>query len=138
MVYFAAWFAVLVLLGLWTLSAWGLHALAQWTLAQAGDVSLGTTVFGGLHLPEAVLSWLPPQAVEAANALLASMGPVVASLLQAVPSLAGVLALAGWVVWGLGFTMLLLLGGGLHLLLALWDRRGRGRRPLTGPALAEG
>jgi hypothetical protein len=54
------------------------------------------------------------------------------------PSLAGVLTLASWVVWGLGFTMLLLMGAGLHLLLALWRRRGRSSPPPGGRALAAG
>jgi hypothetical protein len=137
-IYVLGWFVVLVLLGLWTLSAWGLHTLALWTLSQAEGVSLDGSVFSGLRLPEAVLGWLPPQALEAANALLASISPLVGSLLHAVPSLAGVLTLASWVVWGLGFTMLLALGAGLHLLLALWRRRGGGNPPALGPALAAG
>ncbi len=131
MIYVLGWFVVLVLLGLWTLSAWGLHTLALWTLSQAEGVSLDGSVFSGLRLPEAV-------ALEAANALLASISPLVGSLLHAVPSLAGVLTLASWVVWGLGFTMLLALGAGLHLLLALWRRRGGGNPPALGPALAAG
>jgi hypothetical protein len=129
-VYVFAWFFVILLLGLWTLSAWGIHTLALWTLSQAGGVSLDGTVFGGLRLPEVVLAWLPPQAVEAANALLASLGPLFGSLLQAMPSLAGVLTLAGWAIWGLGCALLLAVGAGLHLVLALWRRRrGGGAAP---------
>jgi hypothetical protein len=137
-VYVLAWFFVLLLLGLWSLAAWGLHALAQWTVSQAGDGALGTVGLGGLQLPEQLLVWLPPQAVEALNAMLASLGPLVHSLLQSMPALAGVLTLASWVVWGLGVTMLLLLGAGVHLLLALWRRRGGSSPPPGGQALAAG
>jgi hypothetical protein len=138
-VYALAWFFVLLLLGLWSFAAWGFHALALWMVSQAGDVALGTAGFGGLQLPEQLRVWLPPQAVEAMNALLASVGPSVHSLLQSIPSLAGVLTLVSWVVWGLGFTILLLMGVGLHLLLSLWRRRrGGGGPPPGGQALAAG
>ena len=138
MLYLLAWFFVLLLIGLWSLAAWGLHALALWTVSQAGEVSVDVSLFGGLSLPEPWLAWLPPQALEAVNALLASLGPLVTSLLQAVPSLEGVLTLASWGVWGLGCTLLLLLGAGLHLLVALWRRRGGGQPPAAGQALAAG
>lgn len=136
MLYLLVWFFVLLLIGLWSLAAWGLHALALWTVSHAGEVSVDAGAFGGLGLPEHWLAWLPPQLLEAMNALLASLGPLVTGLLQAVPSLAGVLTLASWVVWGLGFTLLLLLGAGLHLVVALWRRRRGGPPAAGGTALA--
>jgi len=33
---------------------------------------------------------------------------------------------ATWVIWGLGSVLLVLLGAGLHLLIAMWRRRGGG------------
>lgn len=138
MSYLLAWCFVWLLIGLWSLAAWGLHALALWTVSQADEVSVDAGAFGGLGLPEPWLAWLPPQLLEAMNALLASLGPLVTGLLQAVPSLAGVLTLASWVVWGLGFTMLLLLGAGLHLVVALWRRRRGGPPAAGGTALAAG
>ena len=137
MVYVLVWISVLALLALWSLAAWGVHALALWTVAQAGDMAAGSSIFGGLDLSGPWLAWLPPQAVDAMNALLASLGPMLGSLLQAVPSLAGVLTLASWVIWGLGFTMLLMLGAGLHGLVALWHRRrGATLPPAATPTLA--
>jgi len=136
MSYLLVWCFVLMLIGLWSLAAWGLHALALWTVSQADKVSVDAGAFGGLGLPEPWQAWLPPQLLEAMNALLASLGPLVTGLLQAVPSLAGVLTLASWVVWGLGFTMLLVLGAGLHLLVALWRRRRDDPPPAGGAALA--
>jgi hypothetical protein len=33
---------------------------------------------------------------------------------------------ATWLVWGIGSVLLVMLGSGLHLLIALWCRRGGG------------
>mgnify|MGYP000146666367 CR=1 FL=1 len=61
------------------------------------------------------------------------------SLLQAAPALAGGVTVATWVVWGIGSALLLLLGAGLHLLIALWRRRGgSGSGPSAGSSLAAG
>ena len=52
-------------------------------------------------------------------------------------------SLAAWAlhtvaVWGLGSALLVVLGVGLHLLTALWRRRGGGSAPNAGPSLAAG
>ncbi|MBN8494898.1 MAG: hypothetical protein J0M00_26070 [Burkholderiales bacterium] len=138
MAYVLSWIFVLAMLVLWSLAAWGVHALALWTVAQAGDLTAGRGLFGGLDLSGPWLAWLPAQAVDAMNALLASLGPLLGSLLQAVPSLAGVLTLASWVIWGLGVTMLLGLGAGLHWLVAMWRRRGGAVPPAGAPVLVAG
>ena len=71
--------------------------------------------------------------------MLAGLGPVVDGLLQTAPALAGGLTVATWVVWGIGSVLLVLLGAGLHLLIALWRRRGDGGSgPNAGPSLAAG
>jgi hypothetical protein len=46
---------------------------------------------------------------------------------------------ATWVVWGIGSALLLMLGAGMHLLIALWRRRGSGGfGPNAGSSLAAG
>ena len=45
--------------------------------------------------------------------MLSGLAPVVDSLLQAAPALAGGLTVAIWVVWGIGSVLLVLLGAGL-------------------------
>jgi hypothetical protein len=41
------------------------------------------------------------------------------------------------VIWGIGSVLLMLLGAGLHLTIALWRRRGGGGSgPNAGPSLA--
>ncbi len=55
-----------------------------------------------------------------------SLAPWIDSLLQAAPALSGGLTVGSWVIWGIGSVLLVLLGAGLHLLIALLRRRGRG------------
>ena len=39
MFYAISWFAVLSLLALWSLAAWALHAVAVWTVSNAGALT---------------------------------------------------------------------------------------------------
>jgi hypothetical protein len=48
------------------------------------------------------------------------------TLLTALPALAGGVTVATWLVWGIGSGLLLVLGIGMNVLIALW-RRGGGR-----------
>ena len=58
--------------------------------------------------------------------LWASLWPAIESLLQVAPALAGGVMVVGWLVWGVGAVLLVLLGAGLHMGIAVWTRR-RGR-----------
>ena len=139
MVYALAWFAIAALLALWSLSAWALHAAAVWTVANAGALSGAAAGVGGIAVPAWLAPWVPAELVQAATQLVAALGPWVDSLLQSAPALASGLTVAAWVLWALGAVVLLLLGAGLHLLVALWRRRGGGGSgPSTGPSLAAG
>ena len=61
------------------------------------------------------------------------------SLLQAAPALAGGLTVTTWVIWGVGSLLLVLLGAGLHLLIALLRRgNANGSGPGAGSSLAAG
>jgi hypothetical protein len=53
-------------------------------------------------------------------------------MLQAVPALAGGLTVAAWVIWALGSLLLVLLGVGLHLLIAMWRRHRRSAQAPSG------
>ena len=136
MLYAISWFAVLSLLALWSLAAWALHAVAVWTVSNAGALtgaaSGATAGVAGLRLPDWLAPWVPPELAQAMTSLLSGLAPVVEGLFQAAPALAGGLTVATWVIWGLGSELLVLLGAGLHLLVAMWRRRG-GR---SGPQLA--
>lgn len=139
MFYLINWFLILSLVALWSLAAWALHALAVWTIANAGTFTGAATDaaagIGGLQLPAWLAPWVPPELMLGLTALLSALGPTVDSLLQAAPALAGGLTVATWVVWGIGTALLLLLGAGLHVVIAILRRRSGGAGPQQRPPL---
>ena len=126
MFYALSWFLIFFFLALWSLTVWAANAVALWTIAQAGTWNGATVGAGSLALPDWLAPWVPPELAQALTAMLASVAPMVESLLQSAPALAGGITVAAWVVWALGGLMLLLLGAGLHLLIAMWRRRSGG------------
>lgn len=141
MLYALSWFFVITLLALWSLAGWALHGMAVWTTSNAGALVGTATGVGGLALPDWIAPWIPTELVQVTTQLMAGLGPVVDNLLQAAPTLAGGLTAATWVFWAIGSVLLLLLGAGLHLLIALWRRKGRngdGSGPNAGRSRAAG
>jgi len=136
MFYALSWFVVFGLLALWSLGAWAFHAIAVWAVSNAGVLTGAASGVEGLRLPDWLAPWVPQEIVQAATSLLAGLAPVVEGLLQAAPSLAGGLSVATWVIWGLGSVLLVLLGVGLHLLIAMLRRRGGGSGPQPHPPVA--
>ena len=134
MFYVLSWFAVASLLALWSLAAWALHAVAVWSVSNVGALSGAASGVGSVVLPDWLAPWVPTELVQAVTQMVAGLGPLVDSLLQAVPFLTGGLTVVAWVVWAIGAVLLLVLGAALHLLIALWRRRGGGgSRPSAGP-----
>lgn len=139
MLYAISWFVVVALLALWTLAAWALNAVAVWTVSNAGGLSGAASGVGTLRLPDWLAPWVSPEIVQSVSQMLAGLGPVVDGLLQAAPALAGGVTVVTWVIWGMGSVLLVLLGAGLHLLIALWRRRGgSGSGPNHGSSLGAG
>lgn len=126
MFYAISWFVVFCLLALWSLGAWAFHAAAVWVVSNAGTLTGAASGVGDFRLPDWLATWVPPEIVQAMTALLQSLAPVVESLLQAAPSLAGVLSAATWTIWGFGSVLLVLLGAGPHLVIAIGRRRSSG------------
>ena len=139
MFYALSWFVVVALLALWSLAAWALNAVAVWTVSNVGALSGAASGAGTIRLPDWLAPWVPPEIAQSVSQMLAGLGPVVDSLLHAAPALAGGVTVATWVVWGIGSALLLMLGAGVHLLIALWRRRGSGGSgPNAGLSLAAG
>jgi hypothetical protein len=139
MSYLLSWIAVAALLVLWSLTAWAVHAVAVWSVSNAGALAGAASGVGGIALPDGLAPWVPAELVQAVTRMVAGLGPLVDSLLQAAPALAGGLTAATWVIWGIGSVLLVLLGVGLHLLIALWRRRsGSEADPRPGSSLAAG
>jgi hypothetical protein len=126
MFYALSWFAVIALLALWSLAAWALNAVAGWTLSSAGTLTGAASGVGPVAVPDWLAPWVPPELAQWANQAMGALAPLVDTLLQAAPVLAGGLTVATWVIWGIGSVLLVLLGAGLHLLIALLRRSGGG------------
>lgn len=139
MFYVLSWIVVACVLALWSLTAAALHAVAVWALSNADALGGASSGLGRLALPDWLAPWVPVEAVQAMAQIVQSLGPRIDSLLQAAPSLAGAVTAVAWAVWGLGGLLLLLLGAGLHLLIAAWRRRGRsGAVANVRPTMAPG
>lgn len=129
MIYALSWFLVFGLLALWSLAAWGMNAVAVWTVSNAGALTGAASGVESLRPPEWLALWVPPEIVRAMTSLLSGLAPIVESLLQAAPALASGLTVVTWVIWGIGSALLVLLGVGLHLLIAMWRRGGSSTPP---------
>lgn len=136
MLYALSWFLVFSLMALWSLAAWALHAIAVWTVANAGALDGVAAQAQGVRLPEWLALWVPPEIAQVLPSLVADLAPAVESLLQAAPALAGGLTAVAWVIWGIGSGLLFLLGVGLHLGVAMWRRRSGGSGPQSPGRLA--
>jgi len=128
MLYALNWFGVASLLALWSLATWMLHAVVAWTATNVGTLSGAASGVGGSTLPDWLAPWVPAALVQSLNQLLAGLGPMIDGLLQAAPTLVGGLTVATWAIWGIGSVLLIMMGAGMHVLIALWHRRG-GHRP---------
>jgi len=139
MFYALSWFFVVALLALWSLAAWALHAVAVWTVSNAGALTGVASGAGTITVPDWLAPWVPPEVAQWTSQLMAGFAPLVDGLLQAAPAVAGGLTVATWVIWVIGSVLLVLLGAALHLLIAFLRRRGGGGTgPNTGASLAAG
>ena len=122
MVYARSWFVVVALLALWSFAAWMLHAVAVWSVLNAGALSGATSDTASFLLPDWLAAWVPEEVAQSVGALVVGLGQLVDTLLKALPALAGGVTVATWLVWGIGSGLLLMLGVGMHVLIALWRR----------------
>ena len=139
MFYALSWFFVIALLTMWSLAAWTLHAVAVWTVSNAGALSGAASGASTMALPDWLAPWVPPEVAQWVSQAMGGLAPFIDSMLQAAPALAVGLTVATWVIWSIGSILLVLLGAGLHVLIALLRRRGGGGSgPNAGPSLAAG
>ncbi|TXI19478.1 MAG: hypothetical protein E6Q67_10375 [Roseateles sp.] len=122
MFYLICWGLVAVLMGLWSLAAWGLHDGLRWAASQAGGLG---DLAPQLRVPEWLGPWLPLPP-ELLTRWLQDLAPVLAQWLEALgPVGGGALTAVAWTLWAAGAVVILLLGLGLHLALLLWRRWSR-------------
>lgn len=121
MFYTMTWVLMALLLALWSVAAWVLHALAQWSVIQSGTLAGLPAQLDTLPSTLSAPNWLPllPGAHEFWAALLTSFNPLFESLLAFAPALLALLVPAIWLVWAIGAVLLVALGLGLTLLIRL-------------------
>jgi len=122
MLYLVIWSGVVLLLAIWSVFVWLLHALTAWSLEHAAALGQPMSWLEQIALPAWVTVWLPADALTALKASVAAAWPWVESMLELLPDLAGGLGVLAWVVWGLGL-FLLLVGAGLVHLFVAWTRK---------------
>ena len=107
----AIWIVTAILIGLWSLTAWGLHGLLMLLsggLGGAGDLK---PLVDQIPLTPVLDQWFPGwqdllrATLDLAQVLIGWLG--------------GAVPLVSWTVWGLGTAGLLLLAGGLTLVAVL-------------------
>lgn len=108
----AIWIVTAILLGLWSLTAWGLHGLLMFLAGNgggwAGDLK---PLVDRIPLTPVLDQWIPGwqellrASLDLAQVLIGWLG--------------GAVPLVSWTVWGLGTAGLLLLAGGLTLVAVL-------------------
>lgn len=133
MFYAISWFISLALLSMWSVFCWGLHAVTVWVVSNAGALTGGTAVMDPVLVPVWLKGWIPPELAQQFEALVASVGPIVQTVLATIPALSGTVTVLAWVVWLLGAATLLALAMGAHVAIAVMKRRTTGS---NGPGRA--
>lgn len=128
MVYVLGWMAVVALLALWSLFAYGLNAVGVWATSNAANFE--SAVLNAERLVPAWLApWMPAEFAEGFMALKASLMAIIESLQGLVPALGDGLTVAIWIVWGIGTALVVALGAVAHVLVAKWHQRFSGAKP---------
>ena len=123
MFYALSWSVMFVLLALWSLAAWAFHSIAAWTVSNAGVLAEGSGAIEGLRAPGWLAPWIPPELALALSSTLSDLSPAIEAALGQAPALAGGLSAAVWVVWGIGSTLIVILGLVCSRLITVLRRR---------------
>jgi len=110
MFYAFSWLLVFGLLALWSLGSWAFHAVAVWTVSNAGSLVRENGATEVLRLPDWLAPWLPQDFSVALNSMVSAFTPAIQAVLAWAPALAGGLSVAVWVVWAIGSALLVVLG----------------------------
>ena len=123
MFYALGWFAVFILIALWSLAAWAFHAVTAWTISNAGVLAGSSGAIEALRLPDWLAPWVPPEFALALTSMLSAFTPAIEAVLDWAPALAGGLSVAVWAVWAIGSALLIVLGVVLSGMIAVLRRR---------------
>lgn len=123
MFYMLNWFVVFALFALWSFAAWAFHSVAVWMMANAGSLSGGAGAIESLQLPVWLAPWVPSEYVSSVTLVISSVMPAIQTALEWAPAMAGGLAMAVWIVWGIGAFVLIALGLLATGLIAMVSRK---------------
>lgn len=132
MFYALGWFAVFILIALWSLVAWAFHAVTAWTISSAGVLAGSSGAIEALRLPDWLAPWVPPEFALALASMLSTFTPAIEAVLDWAPALAGGLSVVVWAVWAIGSALLIVLGVVLSGMIAVLRRRS------TTPVVSSG
>ena len=138
MFYALSWSVMFILLVLWSLAASAFHLIAAWTVANAGVLAGGSGAIDGLHAPDWLAPWIPPELALAVTSMPSAISPAFEAALNQAPALAGGLSVAVWAVWGVGSALIVILGLVCSRLITVLRRRPSAlAAPSMGPAAAD-
>lgn len=110
MVYALGWIGVLLLLAIWSLTAWAAHSFTAWTVASVGGLAAGSEVTQRPGVPDWLAPWVPPELAAVLDSIASAVAPAVEAVLAWAPALEGGLSVAVWVIWGIGSFLLIVAG----------------------------
>ena len=121
------WLVVAIAAALWTLSAWGVASLIEWSLPllASGDATQVEAAMRSLSMPAWLAPWIDTAWWQPAQAFalwcvqgLQAMGSVVSTGVSWLIPLV-------WVGWAVVLMMMLVVAGGMHVMLS-----GKGRQAM--------
>jgi hypothetical protein len=118
------WAAWAVIAGMWTLGAWVMAELAQWSVQVMSSAEAGRAAQAVMQapLPPWLGVWIDPAWLELLRSQLQWLIEAGQAVLPAVGAVAGWIVPLVWVGWGLGMLTLLALAVGAHWLIGRLGR----------------
>lgn len=117
-----SWLLMLMLLAVWSVSVWMLHAFMAWTMNSAGTLAGMSPSFENLALPTSFMQWIPTDLMLVFESTATMVWPFIEYGVSTLPSIAGWLAPLAWSIWGIGLLTLLAIGAVLHVVIFATQR----------------
>ena len=119
------WVAWVLVAGFWTLGAWVLAELVQWSARAmaSGEASRAADAVLQAPLPPWLGVWIDPALLDILRSQLQWLIEAGQALLPTAGAVAGWIVPLVWIGWGLGMLTLLAVGVGAHWLIGRLKRR---------------
>ena len=124
MLYTISWFLILTLLAIWSMGVWVLHSFAVWSIAGVGMLVNHSQPVERLMPPGWVALWMPSDFILAIKEGSTTVLPWIQSVLAEFPSAANWFSPLAWLLWSIGFVVLVIVGVVFHALISMVRRTG--------------